>query len=205
MRRGALRKLQFNLLEKRKNQLATSLLHMETLLIESLLLLESVYCTSRNPITSDHQQLASSVCEYIRNHYVKNATLASLVKVFYGNEYMLPHNFNLITRLSILQCTNLVRLSNAKEMLSSPEKCSLLIAISNNVECLGISPPMMLVQSLDTCILYHKFKCYRLLESDGSIHLLCDDPRSLMRNMYASTLVILREYEFPQNKEVVLK
>ena len=41
----------------------------------------------------------------------------------------------------------------------------LLIAISNNVECLGISPPMMLVQSLDACILYCKFKCYRLLVS----------------------------------------
>lgn len=40
----------------------------------------------------------------------------------------------------------------------------LLIAISNNMECLGISPPIILVQSLDVCIPYSKLKCYRLLE-----------------------------------------
>ena len=66
------------------------------------------------------------MCEYIQNHYVENITLASLAKVFYVNEYTLSRNFNRITRLSIPQYTNLVRLSNAKEMLSSPEKCSLL-------------------------------------------------------------------------------
>ncbi len=47
----------------------------------------------------------------------------------------------------------------------------------------------------------------RLMEcisvKDGEdIHLLCDDPRSLMRTMYNSTLVILRRYEFPANTEV---
>lgn len=124
--RAALRKLLFTLLEEYKNQSPTSLLHMETLLAESLLLLESVYRNSRNPATSDHHQLVSSVCEYIQNHYVENITLALLAKVFYVNEYTLSRNFNRITRLSIPQYTNLVRLSNAKEMLSSPEKCSLL-------------------------------------------------------------------------------
>ena len=47
----------------------------------------------------------------------------------------------------------------------------------------------------------------RLMEcisvKDGEdIHVLCDDPRSLMRTMYNSTLVILRRYEFPANTEV---
>ena len=42
-------------------------------------------------------------------------------------------------------------------------------------------------------------ECISVKESDGSIHLLCDDPRSLMRTMYNSTLVILRSYEFPQD------
>lgn len=40
-------------------------------------------------------------------------------------------------------------------------------------------------------------ECLSVKEPDDSIHLLCDDERSLMRNMYASTLVLLREYEFP--------
>lgn len=44
-------------------------------------------------------------------------------------------------------------------------------------------------------------ECLSVKEPDGSIHLLCDDPRSLMRNMYASTLVILRGYEFPKYTE----
>lgn len=41
-------------------------------------------------------------------------------------------------------------------------------------------------------------ECLSVKEADGTIHLLCDDSRSLMRQMYASTLVILREYEFPK-------
>lgn len=35
-------------------------------------------------------------------------------------------------------------------------------------------------------------------EEDGSLHLLCDDQRSLMRKMYNSTLAIMRSYEFPK-------
>lgn len=42
-------------------------------------------------------------------------------------------------------------------------------------------------------------ECISVKETDGSIHLLCDDPRSLMRSMYNYTLVILRSYEFPQD------
>lgn len=41
--------------------------------------------------------------------------------------------------------------------------------------------------------------CISVKEPDGGIHLLCDDPRSLMRTMYNSTLVILRSYEFPRD------
>lgn len=41
-------------------------------------------------------------------------------------------------------------------------------------------------------------ECISIVEDDGSIHLLCDDSRSLMRTMCDSTLVILRSYEFPQ-------
>ena len=40
-------------------------------------------------------------------------------------------------------------------------------------------------------------ECICVKEADGSLHLLCDDPRSLMRTMYNSTLVFLRSYEFP--------
>ena len=42
-------------------------------------------------------------------------------------------------------------------------------------------------------------ECISVKEIDGSVHLLCDDPRSLMRTMYNSTLVILRSYEFPKS------
>ena len=42
-------------------------------------------------------------------------------------------------------------------------------------------------------------ECISVKEPDGSIHLLCDDKRSLMRNLYNSTLVILRCYEFPKD------
>lgn len=41
-------------------------------------------------------------------------------------------------------------------------------------------------------------ECIAVKETDDDIHLLCDDPRSLMRIMYNSTLVMLRSYEFPQ-------
>lgn len=44
-------------------------------------------------------------------------------------------------------------------------------------------------------------ECLSIKEDDGSIHLLCDDPRSLMRQLYASTLVILREYQFPNDEQ----
>lgn len=44
-------------------------------------------------------------------------------------------------------------------------------------------------------------ECFSVKEDDGSIHLLCDDKRSLMRQMYATTLVILREYQFPKDDE----
>lgn len=40
-------------------------------------------------------------------------------------------------------------------------------------------------------------ECLSVKERDG-IPLLCDDERSLMRKRYASTLVILRSYEFPR-------
>lgn len=42
-------------------------------------------------------------------------------------------------------------------------------------------------------------ECISVKETTGNIHLLCDDPRSLMRTMYNSTLVILRRYKFPQD------
>lgn len=42
-------------------------------------------------------------------------------------------------------------------------------------------------------------ECISVKEPDGSIHLLCDDKRSLMRKLYNSTLVILRSYEFPKD------
>ncbi len=42
-------------------------------------------------------------------------------------------------------------------------------------------------------------ECISVKEDDGSIHLLCDDSRSLMQRMYDSTLVILRGYRFPQD------
>lgn len=42
-------------------------------------------------------------------------------------------------------------------------------------------------------------ECISVKENDGSIHLLCDDNRSLMRTMYNSTLVMMRSYEFPSD------
>lgn len=40
-------------------------------------------------------------------------------------------------------------------------------------------------------------ECICVKEPDGSLHLLCDDPRSLMRKLYNTNLVVLRTYEFP--------
>ena len=42
-------------------------------------------------------------------------------------------------------------------------------------------------------------ECISVKDGDADIHLLCDDPRSLMRIMYNSTLVMLRSYEFPHS------
>lgn len=43
-------------------------------------------------------------------------------------------------------------------------------------------------------------ECISVKDNDD-IHLLCDDQRSLMKNMYNSTLVILRSYQFPNDTE----
>lgn len=56
-------------------------------------------------------------------------------------------------------------------------------------------------EGIPTPELSRLMECIAIKESDGSIHLLCDDERSLMRTMYNSTLVILRSYEFPQDDE----
>ena len=40
-------------------------------------------------------------------------------------------------------------------------------------------------------------ECISVIEDDATIHALCDDPRSLLRTLYNSNLVILRSYEFP--------
>lgn len=61
------------------------------------------------------------------------------------------------------QCIGTQRIPDL-EILKTYSFHGLLIAISNNMECLGISPPIILVQSLDVCIPYSKLKCYRLLE-----------------------------------------
>lgn len=45
-------------------------------------------------------------------------------------------------------------------------------------------------------------ECVSIKENDGSMHLLCDDKRSLMRTMYNSTLVIMRSYEFPKDAQL---
>ena len=45
-------------------------------------------------------------------------------------------------------------------------------------------------------------ECISIKEGDDDVHLLCDDPRSLMRTMYNSTLVMMRSYEFPENTPV---
>ncbi len=42
-------------------------------------------------------------------------------------------------------------------------------------------------------------ECISIIKEDGNIHLLCDDPRSLMRKLYNLNLVILRSYKFPQD------
>ena len=53
--------------------------------------------------------------------------------------------------------------------------------------------------SIPTPELSRLMECISVKAADGSIHLLCDDERSLMRTMYDSTLVILRSYEFPKD------
>lgn len=40
-------------------------------------------------------------------------------------------------------------------------------------------------------------ECICVLDG-GSLHLLCDDPRSLMRKLYNSTLVVMRAFKFPK-------
>lgn len=45
-------------------------------------------------------------------------------------------------------------------------------------------------------------ECISVKENDSSMHLLCDDNRSLMRTMYNSTLVMMRSYEFPADTPV---
>lgn len=45
--------------------------------------------------------------------------------------------------------------------------------------------------------------CIRENEEDTELHLLCDDPRSLMQQLYNSTVVILRSYEFPRASSAV--
>lgn len=45
-------------------------------------------------------------------------------------------------------------------------------------------------------------ECISILENDGSIRLLCDSPRSMMRHMYGTTLVSMRSYDFPQDRNL---
>ena len=45
--------------------------------------------------------------------------------------------------------------------------------------------------------LWRLMECICVKDMDGSLHLLCDDRRSLMQYMYNSTLAILRTYIFP--------
>ena len=42
-------------------------------------------------------------------------------------------------------------------------------------------------------------ECICVLDHDESIHLLCDDERSLMRSMYNQTVVMLRSYKYQTN------
>lgn len=45
-------------------------------------------------------------------------------------------------------------------------------------------------------------ECVSVKEDDGSIRLLCDHPRSLMRSLYNQTLVIMRTYKFPEDRNL---
>lgn len=45
--------------------------------------------------------------------------------------------------------------------------------------------------------LWRLMECICVKDTDGTLHLLCDDRRSLMQYMYNSTLAILRTYKFP--------
>ena len=57
--------------------------------------------------------------------------------------------------------------------------------------------------SLDECLpnaeLARLMECISIKNDDGSMCLLCDDERSLIRTIYNSTLVVIRSYEFPNN------
>lgn len=44
-------------------------------------------------------------------------------------------------------------------------------------------------------------ECISVCDHNGDVHLLCDDPRSLMRTMYRQTVVILRSYKYPVKKD----
>lgn len=44
-------------------------------------------------------------------------------------------------------------------------------------------------------------ECITVCDHNGDVHVLCDDPRSLMRTMYRQTVVILRSYKYPAKKE----
>ena len=45
--------------------------------------------------------------------------------------------------------------------------------------------------------LWRLMECICVKELNGELHLLCDDQRSLMRNLYNTNIVVLRTYEFP--------
>lgn len=45
-------------------------------------------------------------------------------------------------------------------------------------------------------------ECITVLDSNEHICVLCDHPRSLMRSMYNQTLVILRTYDFPKDRDL---
>ncbi len=57
-------------------------------------------------------------------------------------------------------------------------------------------------ESIPSPELSRLMECISVKSPNGEIHLLCDDPRSLMRTMYNQTLVILRSYEFPQHMPI---
>lgn len=52
-------------------------------------------------------------------------------------------------------------------------------------------------QEIPELELWRLMECICVKEPDDTLHLLCDDRRSLMRKMYNTNLVVLRTYEFP--------